>query len=246
MSKHNGEVYSNSSNDIATIVRYVNYNEVYVVFEGHEEEVRFRYNNLKNGEFKNPFAPSVCGVGYIGIGQYRTRVDGKRTRCYETWRDMLRRCYGDRVEYSAYHDCSVDESWYNFQTFAKWYYDNYYEVDGDKVCLDKDILIKGNRVYSANTCCFVPNKINTLLINCRRARGVLPLGVHKQDEYYIVQCCNNGTQEYIGIYYTENDAFEAYKTYKEHIIRNVANDYKEITPQKVYDALMSWHIELND
>lgn len=246
MTKHVGETYRNNLNDVATIIRYVNYNEVYVVFDGHEEEVKFRYNNLKNGEFKNPFTPSVCGVGYIGVGKYKTRIDGKKTKCYETWRDMLRRCYGDRPNYSTYCGCKVDESWHNFQTFAQWYDNNYYEFHGDKMCLDKDILVKGNKLYSANTCCFVPNRINTLLINCKRARGDLPLGIHRQDEYYVVQCSDNGIQEYVGIYHTKDDAFKAYKTHKEHIIKSVANDYKDIIPQKVYDALMSWCIEIND
>ena len=67
-----------------------------------------------------------------------------------------------------------------------------------------------------------------------------------QDDYYIVQCCNDGKQEYVGLYYSKNDAFKAYKVYKENIIKNVARRYKDIIPQKVYDALMSWQIEISD
>ena len=246
MTKHIGETWTNSVGDKATIVQYVKYNEVYVQFEGYKETVCYRYNNLKNGQFKNPFAPLIYGVGYIGVGKYVTKINGKRTRYYEVWVSMIRRCYSGESRFSAWHDCIVEDEWHNFQTFAKWYEENYYEVDNDVMCLDKDILNKGNKVYSSKTCCFVPNRVNTLLINCRNARGDLLLGVHMQDDYYIVQCCNDGKQEYVGLYYSKNDAFKAYKVYKENIIKNVARRYKDIIPQKVYDALMSWQIEISD
>ena len=45
-----------------------------------------------------------------------------------------------------YLDVTVCEEWHNFQNFAKWFYENYYEISGEKMRLDKDILIKGNKM----------------------------------------------------------------------------------------------------
>ena len=61
-------------------------------------------------------------------------------------------------------DCSVYEGWHNFQNFAKWYEDNYYEIEEEQMHLDKDILVKGNKVYSPDTCVFVPETINGLFV----------------------------------------------------------------------------------
>lgn len=43
--------------------------------------------------------------------------------------------------------------------------------------LDKDILVKGNKIYSPETCCFVPQEINNLFTKRKSCRGTLPIGV---------------------------------------------------------------------
>ena len=117
------------------------------------------------------------------------------------------------------------------------------------MCLDKDILIKGNKLYSPNTCVFVPNDINTLFIKRDKYRGKFPIGVclDKNKNKYVSNCSNeNGENHFIGIFSTPDDAFKAYKDYKESVIKNVAIKYKNQIPYKLYEAMIQYVVEEND
>ena len=181
--------------------------------------------------------------------------NGKFTRVYTTWHNMMVRCYDKKFheKRSTYKNCKVSDEWLNFQNFAKWFNDNYYEVEGEKMCLDKDILIKHNKVYSPETCVFVPQAINLLFVKCDRNRGKSVIGTHyDKNGKYQVNChlINPGTSkskgEYLGIYETQEKAFEIYKYYKEKNIKEVADYFKEQIPQKLYDALYNYEVEIDD
>ena len=168
---------------------------------------------------------------------------------------MLRRCYSkNSLDASpTYNDCSVCDEWLNFQNFAKWHNENYYEVANESMHLDKDILKKGNKIYSPETCIFVPSNINKLIINRRRDRGELLLGVtfRKDRNRYYAQCSDyiiSGHKggRYIGIYKSEEEAFYAYKDFKEKLIKKVAEKYKSFVPEKLYNALLEYEININD
>lgn len=137
------------------------------------------YNNFKKGNIKCPYERRYYGIGYLGEGKYDINENGKHTKCYNTWHDMFRRCYDEKCHEKrpTYKDCEVDEEWHNFQNFAKWYYENYYEIEGEKMQLDKDILHKGNKIYSPETCIFVPQTINLLFTKSDKTRGNNPMGV---------------------------------------------------------------------
>lgn len=112
---------------------------------------------------------SVCGIGYVGNGEYVTKKNGVHTTAYNKWHGILERCYSlkARAKHPTYSDCSMCDEWLNFQVFAKWFYDNY-PNDGVKYNIDKDIKVKGNRIYSPDTCLFVTPEDNGL-----EARGCL-------------------------------------------------------------------------
>lgn len=194
------------------------------------------------------------GVAYNSKGKYPTKINGKRTKCYRTWHDMLRRCYSQKYQEKepTYKDCEVCEEWLNFQNFAKWFYENYYEIEGEKMGLDKDILHKNNKVYSPSTCIFTPSRINTLFIKNNKNRGELPIGVryHKDIKKYSshLSIKRNGKskQVYLGLSNTPEGAFYKYKIEKEKYIKEVANEYKDKIPQKLYDAMMNYKIEESD
>ena len=44
-----------------------------------------KYQNFKKGQIKCPYERRTYGVGYIGEGKYKTRINGKKTKCYDTW-----------------------------------------------------------------------------------------------------------------------------------------------------------------
>ena len=121
-------------------------------------------------------------------------------------------------------------------------------VKNQRMCLDKDILHKGNKIYSDETCCFVPEKINTLLIKCDKSRGDCPIGVtyRKRDKIYEVNCSNGEGSDYLGRFDNINDAFHIYKVHKEKIIKQRADEYKQYLPQNVYEALYNYQVEITD
>ena len=200
---------------------------------------------------------NVYGVGYIGVGKYKSTEKGKATRCYKTWSHMLERCYDKKYhkKESTYIDCIVCEEWHNFQNFAKWYEENYYEVENEKMNLDKDILFKGNKIYSPQTCIFVPNRINVLFTKSNKVRGEYPIGIHKYSENRIRVLCSIYNKEkarkvkiHLGCFSINEPfkAFTCYKNFKENYIKQVADEYKELIPLKLYKAMYEYQVEIND
>ena len=212
------------------------------------------YKEFKNGGIKCPYEKRVYGVGYLGEGKYKVTENGKQTKCYKVWHDMFRRCYDKKYKekHLTYINCVVCEEWLCFQNFAKWYEENYYEVEGQRMCLDKDILVKHNKIYSSDTCIFVPQAINTLFVKRQNDRGDSVIGTSPKNGKYMVQCgiINPGTgkskQEYLGYYNTQEKGFEVYKYYKEKNIKQIADYYKDRIPDKLYDALYDYEVEIND
>jgi len=104
---------------------------------------------------------SVFGIGVIGEGKYRSSVNGIPCEAYKRWQRMLERCYSERYlkDKPSYRDCYVCDDWLNFQNFAKWYFENKLD-DMKDIELDKDIKVKGNKVYSPDTCMFVHRSLN--------------------------------------------------------------------------------------
>ena len=168
---------------------------------------------------------------------------------------MLIRCYEPYTinKYPTYIEVIVCKEWHNFQNFAKWYEENYYEIGKGKMHLDKDILFKGCKIYSPKTCIFVPERINYLFIKSNAIRGEYPIGVswYKTSNKFRVQCKildkeNNRKVIHLGYYTTSEEAFLAYKVFKENYIKQVADEYKKLIPQKLYEAMYKYEVEIND
>ena len=207
-----------------------------------------KYSAFKNGKIKCVYESRTFGVGYTGEGKYKTSENGKLTKCYEVWQNMLERCYDNKYKekHLTYEHCEVCKEWYNFQNFAKWHENNYYTVRDEVMCLDKDILFKGNKIYSPETCMIVPQTINTLFIKCDKLRGNLPIGVSIKRNKYRATLCVNGKQINLGSYNTPQEAFQAYKKFKENYIKQVADEYKEYIPKKLYEAMYNYEVEIGD
>ena len=190
----------------------------------------------------------ICNVGYIGEGPYKSMVNYKYDPAYHKWYDMLRRCYTTKPLKSqeCYIGCTVDTDWHNYQNFAHWYYTELYPCE-DKLVLDKDILYKHNTIYSERTCLLVPSKINNLFPNAKKVRGKYPVGVSKHRNKYQANCCDGtGKTKYLGSYTSVEQAFMVYKNYKQQLIKQEADKYKTILPNKVYEAIINYEIDIND
>lgn len=200
---------------------------------------------MKKGEPQYGKRKLVCGVGVFDA-DYSKLKDERTKKAYRDWNNMLQRCYGKSNFPSkpAYKECVVCEEWHSFLKFREWFDENY--IEG--YFLDKDVLIKGNKIYSPNTCSYIPSFINTLLLNRRSARGEYPIGVQKQKYGFSAKLWKQRKPHYIGFYKNEKDAFLAYKKAKEEYIKEVAQKYydKGDITKRVYDALMKYEVEITD
>ena len=213
-----------------------------------------QYNDFKNGNIKCPYEPRVYGKGYLGEGKYKVRENGKYTDKYEIYNNMLQRCYDPKLHKRnpTYEGCKVENYLLNFQNAAEWIEKNYYEVPGERMCLDKDILYKGNKIYSRDTCIFVPQRINSLFVKRDNDRGDCPIGVYLNSSGSYQACCKNGygKQVYLGSYPTKEEAFQVYKNYKEKLIKEVIDSYKGKIPEPHYsrlrEAMYNYEVEIDD
>lgn len=249
-----GEIGYNSYGSKMEIIEYNNYNDIVVIFDNGYTR-KSRYDIFKKGDIKSPYDKTVYGIGYRGEGICKVISDkyGKKIRPYQQWLDMLRRCYNLELQnkYPTYKGCTVCEEWHNFQNYYNWYIENYYEIENIQVDIDKDILVKGNKIYSPSTCIFVPHDINVLFTKGNSQNG-LPLGVryNKRDNAFIASCSishnNIKKEKHIGSFKTKLEAFNAYKKFKENYIKQEANRYKDKIPQKLYYSLFNYKIEIAD
>ena len=237
----------NSNYGKATIVEYFGNNNITIKFEDGTIIKNVKYSHFKEGKIRNPNYPSFYGVGYDGIGLYQTHVDKVKTKHYKYWSAILRRAYSEN-KYHTYKNVIIYEEWHNFQNFAEWFEENYNPEYMQGWHLDKDILIKGNKVYSPETCAFVPAEINSLIVKANSIRGDYPIGVNysKPNRKYIATYNRENKKIYIGSYNTPEEAFQAYKTEKEKYIKEIADKYKNQITDKVYQALYNYQVEITD
>ena len=178
----------------------------------------------------------------FGVNDYDGNVYINKTfiPSYAHWRAMLSRCYYYGIP--TYAGVTVCDEWLTFSNFKKWFDENYREG----YVLDKDILIQGNRIYSPETCCFVPRLINSFLTNRGKKLNAEKNGVRKT-KYGTFQARLrvNNKETCIGTFCSEEEAFNAYKLAKKERIRNVAEEAyaKGKIGENVRDALFKWEIK---
>ena len=250
-----GETRINNFGSEMVIVEYRNSIDINVYFPSYDwTEKNRKYDEFKKGIIKCPYEKRYYNIGYLGSGNYKVSENGKHTKVYNAWCSMLQRCYDSKFHkrQPTYMNCEICKEWHNFQNFGSWYNENYYEIEGEKMCLDKDILVKGNKIYSPDTCIFVPNAINMLFVKCNKSRGDNLIGTNLYKGKYRVQCrvlnpeTRKSENKYLGCYATEQKAFEVYKQFKEKNIKEVADYYKNKIPTKLYDALYNYEVEITD
>lgn len=231
------------------IIEYRGYNDIDIEFEDGFKVYNRTYNDFKNGTVKSKYFPELYGIGYMGDENSKDE-NGKTFRSYSVWVNMMTRCYNDKYKEvrPTYKDVTMCEEWHNYSNFKKWYDENYYEVEGERTEIEKDILIKGNKLYSPSTCVFIPQTLNSLFTKRNSKRGVLPIGVTKRKgcSKYTATYSINGKNKTLSGFDTPEEAFYAYKKKKEELIKQIADEYKDKIPKKLYDAMYKWEVEIDD
>ncbi|MCM3616696.1 hypothetical protein M3936_03775 [Sutcliffiella horikoshii] len=244
-----GEVRLNNMGTPMIVDSYKNSQDVWVRFP-QGNLVNCTWQSFVNGSVKNPLDRTKFFQGFIGLGKYKPTINSLNTPAYSVWSAMLERCFSEKYkqEHPTYKDVTVCDEWLNFQVFSEWYENNYYQVDDYRMHLDKDILFKGNKVYSPDTCCIIPQPINSLFVKRDKLRGDCPIGVRKNKTGKKFEALVNDGRErhYLGVFSTPEEAFDAYKDKKEEVIKNVAKCYKGRIPDNIYNALMRYTVEISD
>ena len=239
---------SNLSGDFK-IVKYNDKTNVQIQFLKTGYETSARLHNIRKGEVKDPYSPSVCGVGILGT-KYQISEGGVKTKEYVLWCHMLTRCYSDEFKKKnpTYIGCEVSDNFKSYEYFYEWC-NKQVGFRHSGWHLDKDLLIKGNKVYSENTCVFIPSEINTVLIKCTASRGKHLIGVywHNTNKAFMAQVSKNkGKQECLGYFKTETEAFNSYKKAKESFVKEQADKWKSQIDERAYEALMNYTVEITD
>lgn len=250
--KREGESLLMNNGDVATIVHYRSSKDIDVKFEStgyvkeHCSYANFLLRNLKDDEH-----PIFYGVQFIQ--PKKIPHNGIEAIAYTEWKHLIRRtkCQEFQEKYWTYRDCDMSPEWHNFDSFCAWFVENYWNAGNERMCVDKDILHKNNKLYSASTCCIVPHRINMLFVKNDEQRGELPIGVrkHKNARRYSTVMSKDGKQVYLGQYDTPQQAYEKYKYEKEKYIKQVADEYKAKYldfPHKLYDAMYAYEVEITD
>ena len=244
-----GKVCKSKSSGDFKIVKYNDSRNVEIQFLKTQFETVARLGDIRNGEVKDRLSPSVFGAGIVGT-KYPIRVSGVLTKEYMLWQNMLKRCYSDahKKQQPTYEGCEVSENFKSYEYFYDWCHKQV-GFGNEGWHLDKDLLTKGNKVYSENVCVFIPAEINTLLIKCTASRGEHLIGVYrnKRDKVFVAQVSKNKIgSEHLGHFNTEIEAFNVYKQAKENYIKELANKWKDRIDDRAYNALMSYEVEITD
>ena len=231
------------------ILKYNDKTNVVIQFLKTGFETSANLQHIRNGKVKDPCAPSVYGVGVVGT-KYQPTINGVNTKEYALWHSMLRRCYSDtyKKKYPTYEGCKVSNKFKNYEYFHEWC-NNQIGFSNDGWQLDKDLLTKGNKVYSEDSCIFIPQDINLLLTKCTASRGEHLIGVCwcKQGKAFKARVRRNkGKREHLGYFNTELEAFNAYKTAKESFVKEQANKWKSQIDIRAYNALMNYEVSIDD
>jgi len=188
----------------------------------------------------------VCGVGF-NDRKYLMWVNGKPTKEYDLWNSLLKRCYNPKYqqEKPTYVGCSVSENFKSYSYFHEWV-QKQIGFGLDNFHLDKDLLLRGNKVYSEDTCLFLPMELNTLFTARRNHRGDFPLGVSILHGKFIAYCSTDKLSRRVGRFDTPELAFQAYKEVKEAFIKRQAEKWKNSIDPRAYEALMRYEVLITD
>lgn len=167
-----------------------------------------------------------------------------RSRCGDTTdKDYIGACYDDTTMCQEWLD--------DPKTFIKWYFEHYYEVEGESMAVDKDLFGNGSNMYSPETCCILPQGLNSFIANCKRhyfgddKENALPIGVSRtRDGYYgKIVLSSTGKEIRLSEWDTPEEAFAEYKVMKQADIKLVAAQYRDKIPDYIYNKLLTIEVK---
>jgi hypothetical protein len=174
------------------------------------------------------------GKGYkrtklvYGIGINDADYSITNCKIYKRWCGVLRRCCELAGNKNCYDGCTLDPRWVNFSNFRGWAETNLMD---DTLVVDKDILVSGNKVYGPDTCCLVPNYVNTSISFIRKNGGDYPIGVfwssHLKTRPFESMINTPKGRVRLGRFSSPEEAHRAWQRAKIDVIKEVISRYSE-------------------
>lgn len=156
----------------------------------------------------------VYGIGINNADYCVSNIRGYRCPFYERWVSMLKRCYSLVwcKKYPTYIGCSVCNEWLTFSNFKSWMEQQDWE--GNE--LDKDLLIRGNKVYSPETCCFIPKEVNVSLQYPNKGQCLLGVTYDSRSKMkpFVAKIQEYSRTRYLGCYSSEKEAHKVWQLEK--------------------------------
>lgn len=245
-----GEKFKTYQGYEVEIIEYFNCQNSTVKFNDERGTTRKKVTikELKSGSVKNLFRPDILGVGFYGEGIHKAKINGQMTKCYTTWFNILNRCYGSpsvNNRAKTYFDVFVCKEWHNYQVFAQWFIENYdFQTMNNTWNIDKDILCPTCKIYSPETCIFIPNEVNVVFKKNNESVVGLPKGVYPKDGKYQSSISRFGKQYYLGFFNTIEEAHNIYVKNKKEYLVEVSKKWRGILSDRICDAIESFDINL--
>ena len=246
--KYEGAVFKTNNYGDVEVTEYIDSHNITVKFLNTGAIKNTTASALTTGILKDSEVHDTHKYGVMDI----PKSVGRGGRCdplYKKWNGMMQRCYNpkNKINNPAYEACTSSETFRHFSKFKSWYYSQI-GCEQEGWHLDKDILVKGNKVYSEDTCCIVPPEINVALAINKSVRGSFPQGViyNSTKTRYRARIQRGYKWESLGTYDTPEEAFYAYKPVKEAHIKSLAEKWKDQIDPRVYESLINWTIEITD
>lgn len=236
-----GKVYRTNNYGDVKIIEFYNKSYVKVVFLNTMSEKFTSISTLKKGSLKDKQAPSILGFGIVG--EDIPSRGGIQDRAYGAWHSMLQRCLCENTQrkYPTYIGCTVHDDWRYYQNFKKWFYSQV-GSDMSDYQLDKDLLVRGNTLYSPETCCLLPRSINNYLSLLPVYGCTQSISFKTRTKQYMAVTSQKRDKINLGDYRTYKEAFIALKTFKQDKMKEFALQHKGNVSEVVYQKLMNFDI----
>ena len=236
-----GTQFQTKSSGVCTVIKYQNAKNVYVMFEDGTL-AKVTSSNLSTGRIKNPNKSTVFGFGINDAG-----LEDSTDKRYVLWTSIIRRSYSEVYHKSkpSYKDVRVSEDWRRLSNFIKDIekLPNFDLAVSENWELDKDLLGGDQKLYSNNTCCFLPRELNTLFTS--ESKKGLKKGVfyNKRLGKFTASINRGGkVRSHIGVYKTEKEAHFNYCKEKQKHLDSLILKYGDKFPQNVKFKLKDWFI----
>lgn len=242
---YEGGVFNSNSFGEFTVIKYESNKNITVKFLKTGFVTRTTLTQIQKGTVADKLVPTLCGVGILG-GRFDIRENGIMKREYRLWSSMMNRCYDKTYQrrFPTYRDCEVSEYFKCYDNFYVWCN----EQKGFKEQLwqlDKDLLVPNNKLYSEETCTFLPVSINLAIVKPAKVRN-LPVGVSLSNDgrYFVARISRYGKCDNLGGFKNLEAAKQAYLCAKKNYLLDLANKYRGLISERAYEALVNYEVYL--